>query len=320
MKQICIIIVYFGPWPDWFPYFLQSCAHNKHIHWLIFSDQEAYHNNSNNIFIRPFRKVDFEKLVQDKLGLYTVLRNPYKLCDFKPAYGKIFEDYLESYRYWGYSDIDMLYGRIEDFIFKGFNKKYDVISGYRSFLSGPFCLFKNTGYINNLFTRIYNYDRILSDPEHYGMDENNKRSKTEASMFRKISLLPGYILNTLKTSYIFPPSLKEIRYQFGWHCKREFIKSEELRDMTEVVWHSRKEKKINVQYKELIFSDRYFKRNHTNRWKIHWKNGVLNETYSNTQIMAFHFLDIKYQLKHFSVDPDKHSISFSITPDGIELD
>ena len=39
-----------------------------------------------------------------------------KLCDYKPAYGLIFEDELIGYDYWGFCDTDILLGDIYQFL------------------------------------------------------------------------------------------------------------------------------------------------------------------------------------------------------------
>ena len=41
--------------------------------------------------------------------------DPYKLCDLKPAYGHIHERDIAGYRFFGYGDIDIVYGQISDF-------------------------------------------------------------------------------------------------------------------------------------------------------------------------------------------------------------
>ena len=38
------------------------------------------------------------------------IEDAYKLTDFKPAYGEIFQDYIIQYDFWGFTDIDLIYG------------------------------------------------------------------------------------------------------------------------------------------------------------------------------------------------------------------
>jgi hypothetical protein len=45
-------------------------------------------------------------------GLGLNLSNPYKLCDYKPLYARIFSELVAPYDYWGWGDLDVLYGDI----------------------------------------------------------------------------------------------------------------------------------------------------------------------------------------------------------------
>ena len=38
LKTICVVVVYFGKWPSWFPAFLCSCKNNVTINWIVFTD------------------------------------------------------------------------------------------------------------------------------------------------------------------------------------------------------------------------------------------------------------------------------------------
>lgn len=44
------------------------------------------------------------------------LEKPYKLCDYRKLYGAIFQDYLGNYEFWGYCDIDVIFGDLDSFI------------------------------------------------------------------------------------------------------------------------------------------------------------------------------------------------------------
>ena len=126
MNSIGIVICYFGKWPPWFPLFLKSCIYNDTIDWLVFSDYDLP-EQSGNIKFHPFFKEQFNRLATKKLGFDINIQDPYKLCDFKPAFGKIFEDYLKEYDFWGYSDIDLIYGNIPGFITSNILKQYDFL-------------------------------------------------------------------------------------------------------------------------------------------------------------------------------------------------
>ena len=116
MIKIAVIIPYFGKFPNYFELFLKSCKMNPTIDWIIFTDsKENYHYPAN------VRRIEttFEELksrFQKKFDFKIALDSPYKLCDYKVMTGYLFEDYLEGYDYWGYSDVDMLFGDIRKFL------------------------------------------------------------------------------------------------------------------------------------------------------------------------------------------------------------
>ena len=63
---------------------------------------------------------EYAKDLQIKLkGMLNInLRSPYKLCDLKPAYGYIFNNLLKDFDYWGYSDLDLLFGNLDELLKK----------------------------------------------------------------------------------------------------------------------------------------------------------------------------------------------------------
>ena len=72
--------------------------------------------------------------------------SPYKLCDFKPSYGLIFEDYIKDYDYWAHSDPDLIFGNIYKFIKKPAEEGDD-----RIFNRGHLSFYKNDDKMNHLF-------------------------------------------------------------------------------------------------------------------------------------------------------------------------
>ena len=59
---------------------------------------------------------DFKQLIQDKLDFPIALNRPYKLCEYKQAYGYILQKYIKNYDFWGFGDLDLVYGDIRSFL------------------------------------------------------------------------------------------------------------------------------------------------------------------------------------------------------------
>lgn len=140
---IYLVLPFFGRWPHWISAFFRSCALNPSITWLIFSDCGKPDNLPENVIYRDMTLDGFSKLASQKLGLTISLTNPYRLCDFKPFYGLIFEQYISDADFWGYCDADLVWGQIESFVTEPVLDSNDVISASNCILSGHFALFRN---------------------------------------------------------------------------------------------------------------------------------------------------------------------------------
>ena len=293
MNSIGVIILYFGKWPDFFPFFLSSIIRNKDIHWLLFSDNDDVFSKYSNISFYKIDKTEFNRLASKKTNLNINIIDPYKLCDFKPLYGKIFEDYLSGYKFWGYSDIDVIYGQISNFITAETLQNYDVISTYQGFLSGPFCIFRNNDHIKELFKHSVSYPAVYMSQKHYGFDENIQRLEIVNLSLHKIMKAIQFSLQYFLTGKFRKSSWKEFRYQFQWYYKKSTIKTDNLADMTEVVWYSSRQSKIKTFFSELMLSERYYRRINKKNWGLIWENGILMENRNLKEVMAFHFIDQK---------------------------
>ncbi len=149
MKQnkIGILILYFGKFPNYFQLFLNSCRTNKDYDFLFFTDNDInLTNEDTNIKVYKMQFEDLKKIFEERLKTKIDIFFPYKLCDYKPTYGFIFEDYLKQYEYWGHCDIDLIFGNISKFLIWDEIKKYDKIQRW-----GHLTLYRNNKNINTLF-------------------------------------------------------------------------------------------------------------------------------------------------------------------------
>ncbi len=292
-KKICIINCYWGKWPEWFNFFIESCKNNSNIDWFFFSDNTTKPQKVNNIRFIPLTREEFNSLTTNKLGFKVEIKNPYKVCDFKPAYGKIFEDYLSDHNFWGYCDIDLIFGKINHFIDNEFLEKFDIISFYHRFLSGPLCLYRNIDKINLLYQRIPDYIPILKNPSCLSFDENLvKEPRKEDLVIRTLHFLKFIFLSLIDLN-IETLSLKEIRYQFQWYLKKKKIREDNISDMTDMVNFATRNKEIRPYFNKLLISDVLFERTNKINWEIKWEQGVLKDHKKGKEIIAFHFRKLK---------------------------
>lgn len=94
MKKCCFIIPYFGKLPNYFPLFLKTCQYNTNFDWLVFTDDGTEYDYPQNVQRVEMTFSELKQKIQSKFDFPISLSTPYKLCDYKPAYGYIFEEYL----------------------------------------------------------------------------------------------------------------------------------------------------------------------------------------------------------------------------------
>ena len=173
-KKVAILTCWYGPYPWYFSYFIHSCLNNPTIDFFIITDnKEVIPNKPNNIKIIYTTIEEIRKSASKKLGFKVDIKYPYKLCDFKPAYGFLFPEIIKGYDFWGHGDIDVVYGNIRNFMTAEILNQYDIISSRHDYITGTFCLFKNNKQMNTLFMQSKDYKLVLSSAEHFCFDECN---------------------------------------------------------------------------------------------------------------------------------------------------
>ena len=314
-ENICMISVWFGPWPAYLDFFLKTCTANHSIDWIIISDQHRPDTSAGNIAFRKLSVMEFADAASEKLGFEISIQDPYKLCDFKPALGYIFEDMLTTYQYWGYCDMDIIFGEILEHIRPSIEEKPDIISGYPDFLSGPFCLYRNAPAVNSLFKNGVDYRSVLQDPSHMAFDENIPKKLT---FVRKNLYRLQYILQVIFVGPRYHFRFREIRYHFQWYAKRRMSYHSQPRDMTECILKASNEKIIRSEFRDLIQSDRAWTRQGRKRWTISWEDGKLIDLSNGKDLFAFHFVDAKYNPGFVNKTAAGSGEKFAISEEKIE--
>ncbi|MGX5108180.1 DUF6625 family protein [Enterobacter cloacae] len=148
MNKIALIVVYFGPFPNYFKLWIKSAKKNNLIDFYIITDQVENDQRDGNLYYIKKEFAQFKSQAQRHFDFKISLSKPYKTCDFRPAFGIIFSDIISKYDFWGHTDIDVILGSINHFIsdetLTTFNKIYS---------HGHLTIYKNTTKMNNLFLR-----------------------------------------------------------------------------------------------------------------------------------------------------------------------
>lgn len=172
-KKCVLILPYFGNFNNYFPLFLRSCGENPDFDWLIFTDCQKQYNYPNNVRRIMMTLEQVKETAERKFGFSVCLNSAYKLCDYKPAYGFLFEEYIGEYKYWGHCDCDLIFGKMSKFLDELFEDGYDKI-----FAAGHLTLYKNDYDNNRRFMKEYKgrfiYREAFTTDLIYVLDEDMK--------------------------------------------------------------------------------------------------------------------------------------------------
>ena len=170
MKKIVFICPYFGSFPNYFNLTLKSIEYNKTIDWLIITDIKEKYDYPDNVKVINMSFTELRKKVQSCFDFKIYLGKPYKLCDYKCAYGLIFEEYIKNYDFWGHCDFDCIYGDLRKFLPEDILEKNE-----RIYCLGHMSLYKNNDKINNIFKNKLdeetNYKNIFTKERAFSFDE-----------------------------------------------------------------------------------------------------------------------------------------------------
>ena len=114
MKSIVIIFPYFGKLPVQYGMWRASALYNPSVDFMFFTDADV--EPAENIIVHKMQFDDFKQIVQKAFDFSIVLDRPYKLCEYKQSYGYILQDYINEYDFWGFGDLDLVYGDIRSFL------------------------------------------------------------------------------------------------------------------------------------------------------------------------------------------------------------
>lgn len=163
----CVILPYFGNFNNYFHLWLYSCSMQKDIDFLIVTDAKIMADVPANVKVIHKTFQELKNQFEEKFGFRINLETPYKLCDYKPYYGYLFQKEIEGYDFWGYCDCDTLFGRIGEFLTEQDFVEYDKLLrlGHLSFI-------RNKEEINTNFLSYRTYKMVVTHSLIYSYDES----------------------------------------------------------------------------------------------------------------------------------------------------
>lgn len=257
MNKIVLICLWMGKIPDYFKYHYETCIFNKNIDFLLITDQKI-NLDSPNYKVLNISIDALEKRVSNTMNINYNFSNGKNICQLKCGLGDIFNDEIKDYLYWGFYDIDTLFGDFNKFILPIVDD-YDIVSfgakKYHERIGGPLVIIKNSQKNNNLYRikmsefidKLYNY-------EINSFDETEFNAIISEDKDLKIKILYDVCNFSVEKSYPL--------YESYWSGGKLYVNDEE-----KLIHHFIDKKNINftkignsivTSYKKYLLEDFYF--------------------------------------------------------------
>jgi hypothetical protein len=165
--SIRLVVTYFGERPSYMALVVKSMAHNPDVHWLMLTD-EPVPEAPPNVTVQLGTFGDLAARIQRHFDFPISLREPYKLCDFRPAFGEVFREELVGYDFWGHCDLDVVFGQIRDHL------PPDAWKADKILIQGNFALYRNTPEAAEWYRHEIDgvsYRHVFTRPEAMHFDE-----------------------------------------------------------------------------------------------------------------------------------------------------
>jgi len=169
------LVPFFGPLPVYFDFWAKSCETNhERFHWFVYSDQISSPCKLNNaVTLLPYKFEEMRNDFATILNINIPEQNKRKVCDYRIMFYFLrrHKEPLDSFDYIGYTDVDMIYGKIADF-FPEDIQQYAMISADEGRPCGPFTLIRRSSFETLLHSA--DIKRCFEAAEHLKFDESRQ--------------------------------------------------------------------------------------------------------------------------------------------------
>lgn len=178
VSKFAFLVPFFGPLPPYFDFWAKSCeANHERFHWFVYSDQiSTPYELNESVTMIPYK---FEEMREDFSAIFNINipeQNKRKVCDYRLMFYFLRREKepLDDYDYIGYTDVDMVYGKIADFMPENIDQ-YAMISANENKPCGPFTLIKR--HKLNILLESDELKKCLEADEHLKFDESKELAK-----------------------------------------------------------------------------------------------------------------------------------------------
>lgn len=187
-------------------------------YWKIFTPNDL--KSKGNVEVIKMTLKDFDELITKKCGVdpHNYLQDgvPHKfVSDYYPAYGLIFEDYIKGFDFWGHTNWDIVYGRLDHFLSDAWLDQYDIWSDDVNTINGIFTLYRNNETVNNFFRKIPNWESMFVAHNLFGIDEYYMTDLVRNDKSIRFGYPPHYALHSHDRLDNHDPSIRLERKEDG---------------------------------------------------------------------------------------------------------
>jgi hypothetical protein len=269
--KVAILIPYFGKWPAWIDFFVESARANRTIDWILFSDAQPPENRAPNVRYVTISFDDYKARLSEAFGHDLSAIHPYKLCDFKPALPFVHEKLVRGYDFVGFGDLDVIYGDLRSFYDDRTLDNFDVLSSHQDRVSGHLCLMRNIESLVTLFERVPGWKDALRAEEYICFDERKlfnalqprrrslvgrRRADQPRSFFHEAYSTPGatdrmrwYWRKGVLTNEYYPQHPFMYLHFMSWHSNRWLDSQAHVQAGADAPWR-RLEKIVQLDWRD----------------------------------------------------------------------
>lgn len=172
--RIALIIPYFGKFPEWMELYLYTCSRNPQIDFHYYTDCKIPDKIYPNTIFHEITFTEYYSLINNTLNISfgSVSHNKaFKLCDIRPFLCLLHPQILSEYEWWGWGDIDVIYGDLSQLINTKNLSRYNLITTHIKCTAGHFTILKSTSKFSNICMKIHNWKKLLENPNPMWVDE-----------------------------------------------------------------------------------------------------------------------------------------------------
>lgn len=151
-----LICPWFGPFPKWMTLFRRNIARLPGQGFDVLIDTDLR---------------DFSGRVRERLGIECpITPGSSKIHDYRAAFGELYAEAIEDYEWWGHTDFDCVFGRVDRFYNDQTLAELDIAADCDDYLCGPWTLYRPK--LASAFRQHAGWEEILEDPTTSGWVED----------------------------------------------------------------------------------------------------------------------------------------------------